>query len=89
MLIQGAAQVFKRGVAVDQIVERGIAGITGIAVLLCPGAAGFVALGQRAAGLFEFNNQRVIIERSLIKASDEKRFDSHTDRNAHVIAMTQ
>ena len=63
MLVEQPDQIGEARVAVRQVVERRVGGVAAIAMLLRPVAPGLVLLGEIAAGIGEFGDQRVVPER--------------------------
>ena len=79
MFVQRLFQIGKNREAPGQIVQAGIAGIAGIAVVFAPLLTGFVIFGNRLTGRFQFSVINLllaqIIHRGAVQAGDEKRCD--------------
>ena len=69
---QQLGKVGEGRVALGQIVERGVAGVTGVAVLARPTAAGLVVLGKAADRVRQIGKQHGIVDLGFVELGDEQ-----------------
>ena len=70
--VELADEIAEAWIALRQIVERGVAGVSPVAVIARPSASGAILGGEIAARLVQFREQRVVVQRVLVEAGGEK-----------------